>query len=142
MTYEGIKKRWCESKEGILEESDIGVVIKKEHFQGREWYFYKCPCRGDDHLAMRTFIEEGFSRHLSPVLNCFFTRKQWLVRPVDVAKVIKDEEEKYLKLIEKAPALVKKIVAKRGWSDETAFFLEDTHGIDRELAQSIIDGEM
>ncbi len=140
MDFEEIKQQWFAAKSGILEESDLTEVGRDD-----DYIWYECPCGGSDHNASRAFIREGYSKFPSTVLNCLFSGErgwqQWLIRPVDVAAVIRGEEEKYLALLKRAEPTVRKIVAKRGWSDETATFLKDTHGIDREIAESFVESE-
>lgn len=136
MDHDEIKRRFFESKAGVLDEPDLRPAGRTE-VRGRPYLLYDCPCGGTDHVAMRAFEDDGFSRFPADILNCFVNRLQWLIRPVDVAGTIRREEEKYLDLIRRAPAIVAKVVARRGWSEETLAFLEDTHGIDRELAESV-----
>jgi|GEM_PF-2711349 len=135
MTFEEIKKAWFKAKIGFVDESDLRL-IKSEVFDDRICMFYKCPC-GSDHYAMRFMVQEGYSQYPSCILNCFVNNHQWGIKVADVAAIIKEEEEKYLRLIERAPKIIKKVIAQRGMSEETLFFLENTHGIDREMVSII-----
>lgn len=136
MEFDDIYKAWMEAKEGVLEEDDIEWVVLSA--DGQRWQTCKCPCGGKDHVAMRPFLQEGRSSFPGDVLTCFVTRKQWLIRTASIEGIIRNEEESFFKLMTRAPAIVRKIVKKRGWSDETALFLKDTHGIDRALAEEIL----
>ena len=138
-----IKTAWLAAKAGILEERQLVFVkLQRTHGvddppHGNEIRFYKCPCGGRDHYASRSTVEVDRGHWPSEILNCYETGKQWLVRHPDVPGIIRGEEEKYLKLLERAPAIVAKVVAQRGWSDATLAFLKDTHGIDEDLAREL-----
>lgn len=137
MDFNELARQWMAGKSGILDAADLVEVCRDD-----QWIWYKCPCAADDHCASRAFIVEGMSKFPADVLTCLFSGErgwqQWLIRPVDVAGVIRNEEERYLALLKRAEPLVKKIVARRGWSDETAAFLKDTHGIDRDIAEAFV----
>ena len=140
MTFEDIQKAFFESKAAILDESDL-VYVKAETFREQEWLFYHCPCGLDHkHLAMRVVFQEGLSKVRADVLNCFKNNLQWLIRPVNVAGVIEQEEKQYLSLLKRAPAIIKKVLAKRALNEETIAFLKDTHGIDKEMVDFYFQG--
>jgi len=135
VTYEEIKRQFFASKEGILDSSDLiqSVCIVNEDFLR-----YVCPCGSSDHDAIRFYypMQLGeMSAEPSDVLNCFDTRRQWLIRPPNVVGMIESEERKYFELLRHAPAIVKKVIDKRGKSDLAFDYLLDTHGIDRETAE-------
>ena len=135
MTYSEIKDKWFAGKE-VLEENYLSHGMRiNQHC------YYKCPCGADDHCASRAIVDytENQGSSLSCVLHCHITGRQWLIRPKDIVDIIRREEEAYIKLTEKAPAIVKKVITKRGWSYETRKFLFDTHGIDEELANECMD---
>lgn len=138
MTYEEIRAAFFRSKAGFLEEKDLRYCETRERHPG-SWLCYICPCGSVEHYAVRSIISDpdAYSSYPSPVLNCFETGQQWLVRPVNVQEVIREEEERYIQLLERAPAQLKKVVARRGWSEATIAYLKDTHGIERELAEEI-----
>src|SRR5689334_10141708 len=138
MTYDEIKAKWFAAKAGILNEQDL-KLLHSEVFMGRTLLFYDCPCGGKDHLAARSVIQTDFSQEPSPILNCFETRQQWLVKPPNVKGIIRTEEEKYLKLLKLAPKIIAKILAKYGLSDNTLFLLKDTYGIDPEIVDMFIN---
>ena len=136
LTLEGAitLQRWLASKVAIISETDLIMAdIKMPH----ERLYYLCPCGGVDHYAARVYVEGGVSAYLSSVLSCYESGKQWAISPVRVSDVIKKEEEKFLKLLDRAQELVPKVIKKRGYSSETLFFLKDTHGIDEELSEEI-----
>ena len=137
MDFDLVKAKFFQSKSGALEEEEL-VYVKSELFLGRQWYFYECPCGGEDHYATRAMIKEGFSQFLSTILNCFCTEQQWLIRPIDTANLICLEEKKYFELLKKSENIVRKIISKQGFSEKTIAFLKDTHGIDREIVECII----
>lgn len=144
MTREEIYKIWLDAKAGQVNEHDL-VQRRTEGYWPDTIFYYDCPCGGKDHHAARYVSADPNDRtisaaKLSCVLNCYVTDKQWLIRPVDTAATIKGEEEKYIALLAKAPAIVKKVVAKRGWSEDTKAFLLDTHGIEGEVAEEIVSG--
>ena len=128
-----IYDQWSARFTGVIDRHDIKVMLREDD----RWWSV-CPCGEDDHYASNALVTEGFCRFPCDILNCYITGKQWLIRPVDVAGIIRKEEEAYIKLIKSAPNIVSKIVGKRGVSDETFAFLKDTHGIDRELAEEIL----
>lgn len=131
-----IKDTWLKSKSGFLNEEDLVF----DHFKyNGNWYCYKCPCGGLDHVAYRVRINEGYSSYLSEVLNCFYTNQQWVVCPVSIEKVIENEEINYFKLIEKAPTIVRKVTKEKGLSEDTFKYLKDTYGIDKELAEMVLN---
>lgn len=131
------------------------------------WRYYTCPCGGTNHLASRSkkasespLLPDGFS----PVLHCWETGKQWfLVESWEVtAGIIAIEERRYLKLLEKAPGVLARYMAKwdlgvgdKGELDQLSRqtkessgekmthweALHSTHGLDRETIQSILFGE-
>ena len=138
--YDDIKESWFSSKIPSLEENQLNFVSVIRSEDGKEWRAYDCPCGGKDHCATRPMAQDGYSQYPSDILTCYINNRQWLVRPVNVVAVIREEEEKYLKLVAKASRIVRKIVKKRGLSEDTLLFLKDTHGIDRELVQEILDG--
>lgn len=138
MTRDELTTAWFAAKEPRrLEESDL-VRRGAATVRGRTYLLYDCPCGGDGHDAMRGFEEGGLSRWPSAVINCFVTGRQWLVRPVDVAAVIKDEEGQYLRLLERAPAIVNKAVKRLGLTEATFAFLKDTHGLDRDIVEEVL----
>jgi len=124
---------WLRAKEGVLEESDLEEIERDP-----KWIWYVCPCGETDHAAARALICEGLSQSPSQVVTCFVHNRQWAVRPVDVGEVIRGEEEKYLSLLKQAAAIVPKIIARRGRSEETFAYLKDTHGIDRDVAEGVL----
>lgn len=133
-------QRWREPK-GIVDESDLVAVALAATATAGQWY--ECPC-GGDHAAWRPWVKEDGEKYvgcLGPILTCFVTDRQWLIRAVDVGSIILAEEVAYINLLGRAPAIVQKVVAKRGWSEETRAFLADTHGIEAELSQSIVEGK-
>lgn len=136
MKFEEIYKIWRERFVDVLEETDI-KIISADRFLNRDFLWYECPCGGQDHAAARFFIEEGFSKSLSEVITCFINDKQWLIRPIDVAETIRDEEEKYFKLIARSTNIVEKVTAKRGESEETITYLWDTHGIPDDIVRDL-----
>jgi len=146
LTVEYLRAAWMAAKEGILNESDLSPIFGHETFKGVSYAQYECPC-GGDHVATRPFIVDhstiggGF---WSEVLTCYQTNppKQWAIRvpsTTTIAGIIRAEEEKYLALIKAAPKTVIKVVRKMGRTDEAFAFLNDTHGIDRETAENILD---
>lgn len=125
---------WLERKEGVIGLEELGQGVPDEEADG---VWFRCPCGGKDHVALARYIHEGLSKWMSPVLNCYMDNKQWLIQRPDTQRVIREEEEKYLQLLEKAPAIVEKVTRRKGWSEETLDYLWDTHGIDRETALSL-----
>lgn len=123
------------SKVSVLEWDAAEEVVR-----ARDGVWFVCPCGGDGHYAFRNWIPEGNSAWLSPVLNCYDTNRQWLVKSVPVADIILKEETAYIKLLDRAETLVPKIVKKRGMNADTIFFLRDTHGIPEELVKEIMNG--
>jgi hypothetical protein len=136
MEIEEIKRLWREHKEErILDFSDL-IRLFDDEKAGGTWF--KCPCGASGHLALMRWMSHD--RCLSGILNCLILEKQWIVNmPLGlVAGLIKKEEERYLSLLKKAPAIVRKVVAKRGQSEETFHFLRDTHGIDEDTTRAIL----
>ena len=140
MTFDEIKNNWFANKERIISESSLHFIRACRNKNGKLYMYYKCPCGAADHAAMRAFVHDGLSQYLSPVLNCYYTLKLWLVQSPDIIQIIRDEEEKCLNLLSRAPEIVRKVVAKKGWSNSTLQYLKDTHGIDEELSQKIVKG--
>lgn len=99
----------------------------------KKWSFtvmwHNCPCGGDDHYASRSFFPDGGSQTLSPILNCYITEQQWLIKDKSVQDIIKEEEDKYLKLLKNSEVIIEKVTKKLGKNAETLHFLWDTHGI-------------
>lgn len=123
------------SKVSVLEWDAMEEIVR-----ARDGVWFVCPCGGEDHYAFRNWIPEGNSAWLSPVLNCYETEQQWLVKAIPVEDIILKEEMAYGKLLDRAMTLVPKIVKKRGMNADTLFFLRDTHGIPEELATEIMNG--
>ena len=136
MEFEEIKRRWFEAKEGIIPLSDLQQV---KHVGDILHRYYICPCGSEDHYGSRPYDPGALLDEYGCVLTCYDKNKQWLIKKTDIQQMIRTEEEHYIKLLEKAPSVVKKVIAKRGWSEETKAFLLDTHGIDPELAESIME---
>ena len=137
MDLEEIKQRFFAAKAGVLDYEQLIRHCEDEEVGG---VWFSCPCGSDNHLALIRWL--GLSRCLSNVLTCFVTDQQWLVRMPegpDPAGIVKGEEEKYLRLLERAPAIVEKAVCERGWSAETLAYLHDTHGIDLDTARSVME---
>lgn len=124
MDMDEIKRHWLKNKLIIDEKSLVLVGIKGE------FTLYECPLCGPeaDHLAARATIAEGYSSYLSPVLNCFHRNLQWLVRSTPVADMIYNEE--VIALLAKAPKIIKKVIAERGYNEDTVKFLRETYGIE------------
>lgn len=134
-----IQQRWLAAKSGILRplrEEDLPLASDetKETSAGR-WLCYICPCGGTDHVALRKVIYEGQTNiGLADILNCFVTRQQWVIC-VNSSAVIKNEEERFLRMLKNAGTTCRKVFKKMGVVDAAFFFLKDTHGIDREIAE-------
>jgi hypothetical protein len=150
LTAEELYPRWREAKAGAIDQNDLrepgpGFEHLQNHPNGT-WHV--CPCGGEDHAAYRpleTFYridEHGCrvpaSRSPAQVLTCFETGQQWLIR-VDVAGTIRREEERFLDLLNRAPRIVAKVIRKMGRTDAAFAFLKDTHGIDRDAAELILE---
>ena len=140
MNRDEIAAKVRERMAGTLEESDL-VYVRTSRVGDCEWRWYVCPCGSDEHYAGRPMVSEGLSQSPGRWLTCFKTELQWFVRRTDVEGVIREEEEAYLRLLDAAPAIVAKVVKKRGCSEETIAFLEDTHGIDRDISEEIMRKE-
>lgn len=139
--FMGIYRQWYKHFEGIVNHVDLKEIGYHRDEKCRLYIHYECPCGGDDHYAIRAIVQDGeTSAHLSDVLNCYWSEpcRQWLIRPVDIVATIFEEEEAYLKLIDKAPPIVRKVVAKMGMTEAAAHVLKDRHGIDREFAEEIM----
>jgi len=112
-------ERYIASFEGVLRESDLVQPAKM-----KDRWTYRCPCGGNDHCASRLFD--------SLFVHCYQHNRQWLI--VDnaeyVASIIRSEERKYLKLLERAPATVKRFFKRREITGETVSACWHTHGID------------
>lgn len=134
MEMEEIVKRWFDSKEDILEESDLECFKETT-----EYKFYVCPCGGTDHAALRSRIVEGYNYVFSCVLNCYINRLQWLIPPINVGPAIEKEEIKYLKLLDR----LSKILPKR-YKDPSKIDgkelakLHHSEGCDPESAECIL----
>ena len=140
MTIKKVGAAWLKAKAGILNLHDL-VLVRIVHRNWKEfWNQYECPCGGSDHYASLPYIISGYSSGLGAVLSCYETNQQWLIRRPDIAGMIRKEEQGYFKLLKSGPAIVRKIVKKLGWSEETIAFLKDTHGIDRDLAELVHEG--
>lgn len=126
-----IVEKWFATKEGVLDLRDLQETARDKY---GAWY--QCPC-GNGHTALRCWFTEGVD--LSPVLTCFVTKTQWLVK-ADVAGTILDEEERYFKLLGKADRIVPRAIKRRGMSYETLNYLLDTHGIHPEVTRLIAEG--
>ncbi len=132
--------KWFSHFTAILDSSEVREASELTDEQKRlnresGYRWYDCPCGGADHLATRRYFSEGFGYTLSPVLTCFVTDRQWLVRPADVEAIIRAEEEAYLRVLEKSGPIVKKTIRKMGNCPETWAFLKDTYGIDKEMVE-------
>lgn len=133
------------SKVGVLEwDAAEEVVLEGDPFprshRNADGVYFVCPCGDGGHYAFRRWIPDGTSAYLSPVLNCYETEQQWLVKSIPVEDIILKEETAYIKLLDRATTLVPKIVKKRGMNADTLFFLRDTHGIPEELVNEIMNG--
>lgn len=124
MDVNEIRQQWFAHFAAVLNDGDLRVVR-----EDRDHTWYVCPCGGNDHAASRSWYSNGHSMELSPVLNCYVTNQQWLVRLPDVAGIIQQEEKKYIDLLNRAGPIITKITKRRGKSEETKVFLFDTHGI-------------
>ncbi len=136
---ERYKEEWMSNKK-FIDMHSIRIVDKIESVSGSELLVYDrcvCPCGGKDHYALWPRVDHVFhdGRSHADLLTCFRNNQQWLVRWPSVKKVIESEEMSFYKLMEMAPGIVRRVIAKRGWSEETISFLFDTHGIDRETAE-------
>ena len=139
-----IVRQWFAAKESILPYDFFDMdLVEEEKRDGKPycWWCYPCPCGGKDHRACQRFCEDGDSWVPSLVVTCFVTQKQWLIMPVPVADIIKKEEESFLKILKAAPKICRKVFKKMGVSEETFFFLQDTHGIPKEIAEQLALGE-
>lgn len=130
--------QWRAAKSGVIDECDLVFIGEDRDGPGGRWF--ECPCGGEDHAARIPWVFEGFGRSLGVVLTCYITGQQWLIRRPNVADLIRAEEESYIKLLQKAPGIVRQVIRNRGWSEETKEFLLDTHGIDPEISQEIVNG--
>lgn len=133
---------FIKSKAGTVAETEL-VEVRRD---GATWdidqvVWYECPCGGPDHLAGRRWIALGYGKFLSDILNCPITRQQWLIGPSSVAAQILKEENRFWDMMKRGAKIVPKVVAKRGWSDETAEFLMDTYGIERDEAEMILEAD-
>lgn len=140
MEWEGLSKQWMDAKSGVIPRGDLVFVREDRNGPIKNGQWFSCPC-GGNHLAFVPFIAQGMSQSLGNVLTCFPTNQQWLIRDADVAGIIFSEEQSYIKLLEESPKVLAKVVAKRGWSEETKRFLAETHGIDPEVSQEIMDSQ-
>lgn len=134
MKVDEIYQCWLDHFEGILDEVH---EIKLEYFMGQNVVWYKCPCDEEDHAAARFYYPDGLSQTLSPVLTCFLSNKQWLVKDRPVADIIRDEELAYLKLLERSESIINKVVKQLGKNDETLCYLWQTYGIAEEITKDL-----
>ena len=127
--------------------------------------YYTCPCGGTDHLASRRLesaappllplLPDGYA----PVLHCHETGQQWyLVDGATVtAGIIRNEEQRYLDLLESAPGIVHRYSTKhkvglcdfdcvishgKGDAEKRMThweYLHSTYGLDRETVEDVME---
>lgn len=139
MNKPDVCRQWLAAKSGVVDESDL-IFVREERRLGDGGRWYKCQCGIAGHVAFIPWDFDGLNRRLGDVMTCFVTEKQWLIHRANVCNTIRDEEVNYIELLKNAPKVTAKAISRRGWSDETKAFLADTHGIDQEVSQAIVDG--
>lgn len=132
MTLSDMRYAWMANKRGTLRQDELNCV----RFDA-SGLWYECPCGDGSHLAFRPMETFG-GRSQSPagILTCFQTGSQWIIDK-DIAGTIRDEEMRYLKLIDSAGPIVRRVFARMGQTQGAYEYLKDTHGIDAELADDL-----
>lgn len=142
LTSEGVR-RWMEGKTRIPADDlrlveGVAFAHLKDDPDGR-WYC--CPNGCEDHAAFRPVeSRNGRSVSLADILTCFCCHQQWFVE-TDTSSIIEREEKAYLDLLAGAEKTVTRVIARRGWSEETAAFLYETHGIPRDVSETFATAE-
>ena len=128
---EQLYPQWIANK-GIIKHEDVVVLESPTH---QPYVWVRCPCGVKGHLGYWPKV----GKDMSDVITCFESRQQWLVKPErDLPGIIYDEEASFIKLLESSPALVNKVSAKRGISEQTVAFLKDTHGVPKGISRGIM----
>ncbi|MDZ4250278.1 MAG: hypothetical protein U0990_09345 [Candidatus Nanopelagicales bacterium] len=111
---------------------------------------YRCPCGATDHYAVRSPDPEGqVGDGYADVLHCFETGKMWhcgAFRAVNpnvhrVQKLIHNEEELYIRLLNAAPKSIKRFLRHHQLSGpadltgELLAILHHTHGLDPTIVE-------
>ena len=143
-----------------LRESFTGTLVVaslKEPYR-----YYTCPCGGTDHLASRCLdsadpplLPDGYA----PVLHCHETGQQWYLvdGSVVTAGIIRNEEQRYLDLLKRAPSIIHRYGTKhkvgprdfdkvishgKGDAEKRMThweYLYSTYGLDRETVEDVME---
>ena len=117
-----------------LEELDYEPIPQEKRFMdhiGIQWY--KCLCGGTDHRMYRSVSDRW---RKADFVHCFITKQQWWVRPIDVAGVIKREEELALEHMKRAEKIVPKLFQSvRDVTGEKLAKAHHTHGVGPETVE-------
>lgn len=103
-------------------------------------------CRGTLRDKMSAFFaaEPVAKREFTAKMGVVFPELRPIQRPpfVGVAGIIRREEERYIKLLERAPKIVKKWFAKREITGESLAALHHTHGIDPTTVEDVLGRDL
>ena len=92
-------RRWYSAQAGIVKAEDLRLVR-----EDAAWWYYRCPCGGTDHVAMRRKPElvvtcDGYSWTEAGAVACCFPGRATYLIDDDVARIIREEEERFDVLI-------------------------------------------